>query len=211
MVANGYVDSGDCEATSLSGEEAEDDDEDHMASELSSRTENTDDGSSLAAEDKAANKFSEETDGDVVFKASAGELVDEHPDENISELLQNDGEAMDEKQGDYSDGWLALADDQDPWEDEDGSSVWANMDNQESESSKNSAMEKELHSQYQSGPNIRTSAITGVGLQELLQIIDERLRDQDEKPNGKNVVERSMFDRKWRPPHEEEAGTAVEQ
>lgn len=43
--------------------------------------------------------------------------------------------------------------------------------------------------------HVKTSALTGAGLQELLQLIDQKLEKQ------RNVVQRSYgpFDRKWRP------------
>jgi hypothetical protein len=42
---------------------------------------------------------------------------------------------------------------------------------------------------------VKTSAVTGTGLQELLQLIDRKLSGQE------TVVQRSdgIFDRKWRP------------
>ncbi|KAJ3697629.1 hypothetical protein LUZ61_001334 [Rhynchospora tenuis] len=45
------------------------------------------------------------------------------------------------------------------------------------------------------GCHVKTSAVMGVGLQELLQLIDQKLEEQ------RNVVQRSfgLFDRKWRP------------
>ncbi|KAJ1697215.1 hypothetical protein LUZ63_005727 [Rhynchospora breviuscula] len=45
------------------------------------------------------------------------------------------------------------------------------------------------------GCHVKTSAVMGVGLQELLQLIDQKLEEQ------RNVVQRSFgfFDRKWRP------------
>lgn len=52
--------------------------------------------------------------------------------------------------------------------------------------------------------HVKTSALTGVGLQELLELIDAKLSAQ-------RVVERSSFDRKWRPPcTQEDSGVAVE-
>ena len=46
-------------------------------------------------------------------------------------------------------------------------------------------------------PDVKTSAITKVGLQELLELIDDKLKKE-------KVVERTVFDRKWRPPREQD-------
>ncbi|KAF3439100.1 hypothetical protein FNV43_RR17375 [Rhamnella rubrinervis] len=181
-----YLDDGsEDEASSLSGEE------DNMASEVSSRI-----------EENGVNKLSGQI-VDVVTsnKASSGVLVDEEDaDDSVPELSPGNLEAIDDQQGDYSDGWLALEeDDQDPWGDE---------DEQQSECSqgKDSIMEKDLHNIQGSGPHVKTSAIMGVGLQELLQLVDERLSERDEKLKSPKVGEReSIFVRKWRPPCAEEA------
>lgn len=50
---------------------------------------------------------------------------------------------------------------------------------------------------------VETSAIMGVGLQELLSLIDEKLSTQ------RSLVKRS-FDCKWRPPYSSDAEVAVE-
>lgn len=60
---------------------------------------------------------------------------------------------------------------------------------------------------YQDGQRVEVSAVMGVGLQELLNAIDEKLKKQ-------NVVERSSNDclgRKWRPPRNVDADLAVGQ
>lgn len=179
------------EASSFSGEE------DNMASELSSRI-----------KENGVSKLSEQIDEVVTSnKVSAGVPVDdEDADDSVSDLSPGNLEAMDDQQGDYSDGWLALEeDDQDPWGDE---------DEQQNEcfQYKDSTMEEDLHSIEGSGPHVKTSAIMGVGLQELLQLIDERLSEEDEKLKSPKFGEReTIFVRKWRPPRAEEAKVAVEQ
>lgn len=55
--------------------------------------------------------------------------------------------------------------------------------------------------------HVKTSAATGVGLQELLQLIDDKLRP---RAIEKEEEERSIFHRKWRPPHTEDNEIAVE-
>jgi hypothetical protein len=54
---------------------------------------------------------------------------------------------------------------------------------------------------------VKTSAVTGIGLQELLTLIDTKLTEQQ------NVVQRSYgpFDRKWRPPCTMDDEKAAEQ
>lgn len=55
--------------------------------------------------------------------------------------------------------------------------------------------------------HVKTSAVTGVGLQELLALIDRKLTEQQ------NVVQRSYgpFDRKWRPSSSMDGEKAAEQ
>ncbi|PQM33446.1 GTP-binding protein [Prunus yedoensis var. nudiflora] len=130
-------------------------------------------------------------------------------DSELSSGAENDEafEAIDDQDGDYSDGWLASEDVEDPWGEGGSCTGLKTTDDQQSECPKDWTTEKQLQLQVQSGPHIRTSALMGVGLQELLELIDEKLK---EAPKA-NVVERDPFDRKWRPPRTEEAGVAVEQ
>jgi len=121
-------------------------------------------------------------------------------DDVKSELLaENEGmkevgfETMEEK--DYSDGWLY-----DDLVDE--------GDRQNESIEKHSDLDKD-NSIGPSGPHVKTSAITGVGLQELLELIDQKLSVLNNK--GAQVVERSIYERKWRPPQNQESGIAVEQ
>ncbi|KAL9241639.1 hypothetical protein vseg_015726 [Gypsophila vaccaria] len=60
-------------------------------------------------------------------------------------------------------------------------------------------------------PHVKTSAVTGVGLQQLLEVIDEKLVQIDKEQKSDNVVERSVFDRKLRSPRAETIDIAVEQ
>lgn len=130
-------------------------------------------------------------------------------DSELSSGAENDEafEAIDDQDGDYSDGWLASEDVEDPWGEGGSCTGLKTTDDQQSECPKDWTTEKQLQLQVQSGPHVRTSALMGVGLQELLELIDEKLK---EAPKA-NVVERDPFDRKWRPPRTEEAGVAVEQ
>ncbi|KAG2329498.1 hypothetical protein Bca52824_000678 [Brassica carinata] len=54
------------------------------------------------------------------------------------------------------------------------------------------------------GPDVRVSALTGVGLKELMYLIDEKLNGEDEKRKSETLVERIDFQsRKWRPSFED--------
>ncbi|XP_010248316.1 PREDICTED: GTP-binding protein At3g49725, chloroplastic [Nelumbo nucifera] len=63
---------------------------------------------------------------------------------------------------------------------------------------------KDSYSQPQDVQHVETSAIMGVGLQELLSLIDEKLKTQ-------KALERSSLNRKWRPPQIVDDKMAVEQ
>lgn len=165
------------------------------------RDESQDDG-----EDVQASDLSEEGNNDLASEQSLLSAEnDQAGSSNEYKLSNGNIEAMDEKKYDDSDDWLASEDEQNrSSNEEDSSSPLKTTDDQQIQCS------KDLHnSQGQSGPHVKTSAITRVGLRELLQLIDERLRDQDNKSKGKYVVERSIIDRKWRAPREEEIEVAV--
>lgn len=113
---------------------------------------------------------------------------------------------------DYSDGWLY----EDTLVDEvDFCSSPSSAADEQNESSSNmdnhNGVEKDSTIMGQSGPHVKTSAITGVGLQELMELIDKKLSTNDEKLKGAQVVERNFFDRKWRPSHTQDSSIAVEQ
>ncbi|KAM1175045.1 hypothetical protein ACFX2I_027509 [Malus domestica] len=146
-------------------------------------------------EDGETSKFSGEEDMECEFSGSENDLSSE----NL--------EAVDDQEGDYSDGWLASEDVEDPWGRGGSCSALKTTDDQQSEYPKDWGAEKQVQSPVQSGPHVRTSALMGVGLQELMELIDEKLK----KLPKENVVERGTFDRKWRPPRTEEAAIAVEQ
>ncbi|KAI9089374.1 hypothetical protein K1719_029653 [Acacia pycnantha] len=132
------------------------------------------------------------------------ELADNY---NVNEppLCGSEG-AMEGKQGD-SDGWLY----EDTLVDEDDSFLpWTVCEQQNEPSNKDRGMENACNV-GPSGPHLRTSAITGVGLQELLELIDEKLKIQDEKSKTTKMAEGSIFNRKWRPPRPEDSGIQVEQ
>uniref|UniRef100_A0A5B6ZDE9 Hflx-type G domain-containing protein n=1 Tax=Davidia involucrata TaxID=16924 RepID=A0A5B6ZDE9_DAVIN len=147
-------------------------------------------------EDDEVNNFSGAEDDDMASEQLSEEPVDNN-DDIVSELSSGDlEETMDDQQGDYSDGWLSSGNGQETLDDQGGGRE--SLDDQQSEFS------KDFYSQPQSVPHVKASAIMGVGLQELLELIDEKLKTH-------SVLERSTFDRKWRPPRTEDAGIAVEQ
>lgn len=157
-------------------------------------------------EDVQASDLSEEGNNDLASEQSLLSAEnDQAGSSNEYELSNGNIEAMDEKKYDDSDDWLASEDEQNRSNNEEDSSCpLKTTDDQQIQCS------KDLHiSQGQSGAHVKTSAITRVGLRVLLQLIDERLRDQDNKSKAKYVVERSIIDRKWRAPREEEIEVAV--
>lgn len=109
--------------------------------------------------------------------------------------------SQEDDEGDYTDGWLAPEDVQATLSDNDGSSLGCKNTNDLQE---NSCTVSDNGSQCQPenvGPHVKTSSLTGVGLQELLELIDERLEVQ-------KVVHRSVFNSKWRPPDADEVVAA---
>lgn len=94
------------------------------------------------------------------------------------------------------DGWLSR-DDEVEWDDDTASFVGFNtFEDQPKDVTTNLGAIKS-DSKYQ--PHVKTSSITRVGLQELLDLIDNKLKTD-------KVVERGVFDRKWRPPQQQETG-----
>ncbi|GKU94939.1 hypothetical protein SLEP1_g8360 [Rubroshorea leprosula] len=144
------------------------------------------------------NVLGEEADN-VAFEQLDGKSIDNY-------AAAEDDAYMDDKQDDYSDGWLV--------EEEECNSVddyWNTLNDQQNESPNNWSLEKDSQAQTQAqhAPHVRISAITGVGLQELLEIIDERLKAQDEKVKPQKVVESDLFNRKWRPPRKDDGDNDI--
>ncbi|XP_052196783.1 GTP-binding protein At3g49725, chloroplastic [Diospyros lotus] len=155
------------------------------------------------SEDNEMQSFSGGESNDEASELSSRDAVDyddENHDDIVAEPSSGDhGEPIGDQQSD-SDSWLLSGDEEDTL----GEMGWDTINNQQSMLSEDSRkIGKNLHSLSQSVPHVKTSAITGVGLQELLELIDSKL----ESPN---VIERNMLDRKWRPPRTEDSGTAVE-
>ncbi|KAH9664067.1 GTP-binding protein [Citrus sinensis] len=128
-------------------------------------------------------------------------------DNNDGFVSEDLGESINKNHNDYSDGWLLSGDEQDNVEEE----FWKAAEDQQPESTKDvCVMEKDSQSQDQHAPDVKISARTGVGLRELLEIIDERLKTLDDKQKSPNVVERDFFNKKWRPPRTEDSSVAVQ-
>lgn len=125
------------------------------------------------------------------------------PNDNSSKFYNGDlVKTVNEKQ-DYSDDWLLSGDEENVDE------YWTATDDHQTKPTDDSLMEKE-QSPDRHTPDVKISAITEVGLQELLGIIDERLKAQDHKQRSSNV-ERDFFNRKWRPSHAEDNHAVAEQ
>ncbi|KAK7385906.1 hypothetical protein VNO78_31862 [Psophocarpus tetragonolobus] len=151
-------------------------------------------------EDEGENEESDENNsfnGDDVKSEALAERERDEKEGN----KEVDCEPVKEKE-EYSDGWLYV----DDLVEGEFSSPSTVADRQNESFKKDSGVEKGS-SIGQCGSHVKTSAITGIGLQELLELIDKKLSVQNKK--GTQVVERSIFYRKWRPSHNQDM--AVEQ
>ncbi|GMH25191.1 hypothetical protein Nepgr_027034 [Nepenthes gracilis] len=119
-------------------------------------------------------------------------------------------EEIEDQQSDYSDGWLAPGDSEVCSEDWVYSSMGWAFDEQTQEPFSELMSGKDSDSQSKPTPPVKTSAITGVGLQELLELIDEKIGAIVENRDSNRKVERFEFDRKWRPPRPRDAAMVVE-
>jgi hypothetical protein len=126
--------------------------------------------------------------------------------ENASEQSLCDSEGIEEKE-DYSDDWLY---EEDTMVTEGDFCSPSSVADQQNESSNKDNGVENVSAMLPPGPHVKTSAITGVGLQELMELIDQKLSIQDKKLKGAQVVERNLFDRKWRPSHSQDSSIAVE-
>ncbi|OMP01760.1 hypothetical protein COLO4_11627 [Corchorus olitorius] len=164
------------------------------------------------AEDGKTNHSSEEEDCNTASELLDGKSVDNHVDSNVdadgSDVYKpspgDRQETMDDNQGDHSDGWLLSGDDS-------ADEYWNTPNEQQTETSSVLSVQKDSQTHSQHVPHVKVSALTRVGLQELLEIIDDRLKVQDDKLKSQKAVENNIFDRKWRPPRKEEEAVAVDQ
>ncbi|CAN1198586.1 GTP-binding protein At3g49725, chloroplastic [Linum perenne] len=121
----------------------------------------------------------------------------------LSFVEEGGSEAIEIEEGDLSDGWLLSEDDGKDAEDD----KWLeSLNGTETDIS----TRKSVQSQVKQGPNLKISALTGVGLQELLELIDEKLKIEGDKLKARNDdSEAGFFDRKWRPPRDKDADIAT--
>nr|CAD1837321.1 unnamed protein product [Ananas comosus var. bracteatus] len=133
-----------------------------------------------------------EVDDDMATELSSGEVIDGDRDDDMASMRSSEEDVED-----LDDMASELAATEEHME---------NFDEQVSESESTKQWEVRTES-TKSGCHVRTSAVTGIGLQELLSLIDEKLNEQ------KPVVQRSFgpFDRKWRPSYAEHDEKVAEQ
>ncbi|KAM7516415.1 hypothetical protein LguiA_005998 [Lonicera macranthoides] len=157
-------------------------------------------------QEETGDTYSVTEDGIDASELFLSEDVDDDADNTVvSELFPADHvDTMGEEvKDDYSDGWLSAEDGPDAWDDH-GSPLSVEKDGPDFQQ-KELSIGKISHSQTESPvPRVETSAVTGVGLQELLELIDDKLKSQ-------RVVKSNIINRKWRPPREEDSGIVVEQ
>ncbi|KAK4393503.1 GTP-binding protein, chloroplastic [Sesamum angolense] len=146
-----------------------------------------------------ASSFSGEEDAELTGQHDNDQDIEAEPSGDVKDAIYHE-------QFDDSDDWLSCEEEQDSWVDYDGLSIGCEtLNGQQNEFSRDQGPAvKSSQSQSESNGHVKTSAVTGVGLQELLELIDEKL-------GPSHVVERSIFDRKWRPPRREDNNVAVEQ
>lgn len=121
------------------------------------------------------------------------EEEDEQDAEAIPLVGLEDGNYYEE--ADRSDDWITGENEPDSWVSYDDCTIGRDTVN---------GQPSEVSGESPTG-HVKTSAATGVGLQELLQLIDEKLR-----PREIEEEERSIFHRKWRPPRTEDNEIAIE-
>ncbi|XP_027331092.1 GTP-binding protein At3g49725, chloroplastic [Abrus precatorius] len=164
--------------------------------------EEADENSSFSGEYDVKSKALAEIERDYAGSISCAENEDSK--EVVDQSLAV-SETKEEKE-DYSDGWLY----EDTLVNEADFCSPSTVTDQQNESfNKENSVLKDS-SLEQLGPHVKTSAITGIGLQELLELIDNKLSVRDEKLQTAQVVERNIFERKWRPSHTQESSIAVE-
>ncbi|XP_071693232.1 GTP-binding protein At3g49725, chloroplastic-like [Rutidosis leptorrhynchoides] len=117
-------------------------------------------------------------------------------DDKKSAVIQETEENLDD--------WLCCKDEVE-WDDETASFVGfkTTEDKPNYDSTLPYVMDTDPNSRPEYSPHIKTSAKTRVGLQELLVAIDDKLKTKEE------VVERTIVDRKWRPPQVHDTGVVV--
>ncbi|KAM3286073.1 GTP-binding protein, chloroplastic [Capsicum chacoense] len=132
--------------------------------------------------------------------------LSEDNDVASNKLCEEDLLDYDDNENEDSDEWLVSGDEQDSWVDYNGSSVGCGSAEvqQNNPSKKWEFVRSETQFGSEPAPHVKMSALTGVGLQELLELLDEKLKPQ-------KTIEKDIFDRKWRPPRTEDHTVAVGQ
>nr|GMC66269.1 GTP-binding protein At3g49725, chloroplastic [Ipomoea batatas] len=135
--------------------------------------------------------------------------ADCHHDNEIDKDM-NPEWGVDEQQGANCESWLALEGEQDLWVNYDDSSVGFG-DSEDSwkvvpKGWRTGRGRRDSQVQSEPLPHVKTSALTGVGLQELLELIDERATQTPQ-----DTPDATIFNRKWRPPRTEDADIAIGQ
>nr|XP_043606097.1 GTP-binding protein At3g49725, chloroplastic [Erigeron canadensis] len=122
---------------------------------------------------------------------------------DLSERQMAENQECEENMDNDLDGWLSSKDEV-KWDDDTVSFVgWKTLEDQPIDVSTFScAIKSPSKPHHEFTADVKTSAVTRVGLQELLDLIDDKLKTE-------KLVERSVFDRKWRPPREQATGVVV--
>lgn len=151
-----------------------------------------------------SSNLSGEEDGDVTSDLLTGE---HDGNQNIDCKVSGDHvDGIYHEQAYDSDDSLCCDDQQDAGVSyDDGSNTVNRQPDEVSGDQKSAPAAKGSQPQSESTGHLRTSAVTGVGLQQLLELIDDKLKPCQ-------VVERSsIFDQKWRPPRKEDSEAAIKQ
>ncbi|KAL8472849.1 hypothetical protein ACS0TY_029897 [Phlomoides rotata] len=138
-------------------------------------------------------------DGDFSSEEEDEQLTSEHDNEQDAEAKHLEGleDGNYYEEADHPADWIANEDEADSWVSYDDCTIGRDTVNgKPNEVSGESHLEPTGH--------VKTSAATGVGLQELLELIDDKLRPCETKE------ERSIFNRKWRPPRSEDNEITIE-
>ncbi|KAG1366676.1 GTP-binding protein, chloroplastic [Cocos nucifera] len=153
-------------------------------------------------EEEEDGEFSVENDAASEF--SSGKLIDE--DDMVSELSQEENqENVDDMAPEFSDEPI---DEDDMASELSAEESLEDLDKQEAESPVEWKMRDPAIHNESNNPNcVQTSAVMGIGLQELLNLIDEKLNTQ--KPSEQEKV--GPYDRKWRPSYVADGEKAAEQ
>lgn len=154
-----------------------------------------------------------DTDTSMNFNDDNDYKFEEDEDEIADEQLQED--KMEDQQNENLSDWLGPGNGKvDKEELFHSSRICTGSDDPKMESFNESRMKEECpgsHSESKHIAHVKTSAVSGVGLQELLELIDEKLKQNDkEQQSSQRVLEKSEFDRKWRPAQAQIVRTAVE-